>query len=138
MYKLINIFDLKIKILKRYNFSCIYNEKMNKMNIKLINVVVKNFVALNGERTMSSFITSSRNFLHESFFKDSSPPERQSGMKEKDGDVIIKICDKAMRLSSRLEAVDGGFAACTEFRDLHDVAAQKARHKARRKRKKRD
>lgn len=40
-----------------------------------------------------------------------------------------------MRLSSRLEAVDGGFTTCTEFRDLHDVAAQEARHKARRKRK---
>lgn len=30
MYKLINIFDLKIKILKRYNFSRIYNEKINE------------------------------------------------------------------------------------------------------------
>lgn len=108
------------------------------MNIKLINVIMINFVALNGERTMSSFIMSSRNFLRESFFKDSSPPERQSAMGEKDGDVIIKICDKAMRLSSRLEAVDGGFTTCTEFRDLHDVAAQEPRHKARRKRKKRD
>lgn len=83
-----------------------------KMNIKLINVIMTNFVALTGERAMSSFIMSSRSFLRESFFKDLSPAERQSGTGEKDGDVIIKICDKAMRLSSRLEAVDGGFTAC--------------------------
>lgn len=56
-------------------------------------------------------------------------------MGEKDDDVAIKICDKTMSLSLRLEAVDGGFTVCTEFRDLHDVAAQEARHKARWKRK---
>lgn len=56
---------------------------MNKMNIKLINMVMTNLVALTGERTTSSFIMSSRRFLCESFFKDSRPIERKSGRREK-------------------------------------------------------
>lgn len=84
------------------------------------------FVALTGERI--SFIMSQ--VLARDFFQVSL--ERQSErMGEKDGDIVIKICDKTMRLLLRLETVDGGFIACTEFRDLHDVAAQEARHKAR-------
>lgn len=58
-------------------------------------------------------------------------------MKEKDGDVIIKICDKTRCASHRGSkphrvADVGGFTTCTEsFRDLHDVSVQEARHKAR-------
>lgn len=111
---------------------------MNKMNIKLINMVVTNLVALTGERTTSSFIMSSRRFLCESFFKGfASDRERVGKTGEKDGDVIIKICDKGLCVSHcGSKPSTELFTACTELRDLHDVVAQKARHKARRKRKK--